>query len=111
MSDSEPPAPADRPRDVAVIVGTSEDGTKARIVRARDGRVELGELRAPEEGKPMYGELVKLNPRADSPVCDVEVLHTPPTTAASATSTKPAQVATDTYRANWDRVFGDKKLN
>lgn len=93
------------------MVGTSDDGARARIVRAREGRVEVGELRAPEEGKPMYGELIRLKPRSeDSPVCDVEVLHASPSMQRpeleTRTTSKPAQVATDTYRASWDRVFG-----
>jgi len=64
-------------------------------------------------------------------VCDVEVLHEPTTTvstpqvSASADVAKaalcegggrPAQVATEDYRENWDRIFGrrmkrDRSLN
>jgi hypothetical protein len=106
--------------DIAVVVGTSEDGAATRILRAREGRVELGELRAAPEGKPLHGDLVRLKPRGDNtPVCDVEVIHAAPALTQAGSnlpepgpgrSEKPAQVASPAYRENWDRVFGSKKI-
>jgi len=57
---------------------------------------------------------VRLIPREDAPcVCDVETLHkSGPAEEAPArerseraASGRPAQVATDDYRTNWDRTF------
>ena len=104
-------------RDVALLYAPTEDGKGARILRSRDGNIEAGEVRPAKEGQPLQGgELVKLAPRPDAPcVCDVEVLHDGSGRAAEATQPapaptgRPAQVATDDYRVNWDRVFGGGK--
>lgn len=118
-------------QDVALLYAPTEDGTGARILRARNGTIETGEVRPAKEGQPFNnGELVRLKPRSGSPsVCDVEVLYrtaalpaAPPSvqgaseSAASGPSSAPqasgpglsgpAQVATESYRDNWDRIFG-----
>jgi hypothetical protein len=117
--------------DVALLYAPTEDGKGARVLRARDGSLETGEVRAIKEGQPINrGEVVKLTPRAGAPcVCDVEVLHAAAQAAPSAdtspsassergaeSSGRPAQVATEDYRVNWDRIFGgrtkrDRALN
>jgi hypothetical protein len=105
-------------RDVALLYAPTDDGKGARILRARDGNIEAGEVRPAKEGQPVQGgELVKLEPRPDAPcVCDVHVLHearraepSAPRSAASEPPGRPAQVATEDYRVNWDRVFGGKR--
>jgi hypothetical protein len=125
MSEEEPPKPRpgaqsanEKSADVAVVVGTSDDGKSARILRSHGGRVEMGELRALKEGQSIgQAEIIRLKPRGeDSPVCDVEVLHSPTSTptqnaaqeapVTASTITKPAQVATRAYRDSWDRIFG-----
>ena len=107
-------------RDVALLYAPTDDGQGARVVRARHGAFEAGEVRPVKEGQPInQGELVRLLPREGTPaVCDVEVLHAPgeaspgargSTEAASnerALRGRPAQVASDDYRTNWDRTFG-----
>ena len=100
-------------RDVALLYAPTDDGKGARILRSRDGNLEAGEVRPVKEGQPLQGgELVRLEPRADAPcVCDVQVLHEQKraegdTAAAPESTGRPAQVATDDYRMNWDRVFG-----
>jgi hypothetical protein len=109
-------------RDVALLYAPTDDGKGARILRSRDGNLEAGEVRPIKDGQPLQGgELVRLEPRTDAPcVCDVHVLHEAPRAAATspAAPSGPAQVATDDYRLNWDRVFGsaergkrDKSLN
>src|SRR3954470_20863714 len=126
--------PKKRPSlDVALLYAPTDDGKGARVLRARDGLLEAGEVRPVKDGQPINrGEMVKLTPRAGAPcVCDVEVLHEPTTTVAtpqvnaSADVAKPAlgegggrpaQVATEDYRENWDRIFGprmkrDRSLN
>lgn len=99
--------------DVVLLGGPTDDGEGVRVLRAREERVELGEVRPMKEGKPIgAGEVVKLVPRAQSPrVCDVEVLakvSAPASASASATPARvgPAQVATHEYRESWDRIFG-----
>jgi hypothetical protein len=117
--------------DVALLYAPTDDGVGARILRARNGSIETGEIRPAKEGQPLNrGELVRLKPRAEtSCVCDVEVLYrtpSPPTPGgdaagaapektgpnkanaekAEASKSGPAQVATERYRDNWDRTFG-----
>ena len=103
-------------RDVALLYAPTDDGKGARILRSRDGNLEAGEVRPAKEGQPLHGgELVKLEPREDAPcVYDVQVLHegkraTGETASTPESTGRPAQVATDDYRMNWDRVFGDAK--
>jgi hypothetical protein len=105
--------------DVALLYAPTDDGKGARILRSRDGNIEAGEVRPAKDGQPLQGgELVRLEPRADAPcVCDVRVLHearpressAPPAPPTSAPTGRPAQVATEDYRVNWDRVFGGSR--
>ena len=91
--------------DVVVLHSPTEDGAGVRVVRLRNGGVELGEVRQLQEGKPVDGDVVTLTPRAKSPrVCDVKV-HL----EKSAARGGPAQVATTTYRTNWEATFGGTK--
>jgi hypothetical protein len=108
--------------DVALLYAPTDDGKGARILRARDGNIEAGEVRPAKDGQPLHGaELVRLEPRPDAPcVCDVHVLHqapkkdapapAPATAPALEPAGRPAQVATEDYRLNWDRVFGGKRV-
>jgi len=98
--------------DVALIHGVTPDGQGLHILRARDNRVELGLVRPLREGAPITGEVVTLKPRANSPLCDVEVQYKPPAAASdraepvkSLTHSGPAQVATDDYRRNWESIW------
>jgi hypothetical protein len=120
--------------DVALLYAPTDDGKGARVLRARDGLLEAGEVRPVKDGQAINrGEVVKLTPmRAGTPcLCNVEVLHAGeksgeasaalPTSGAGDTrnaeaSGRPAQVATEDYRVNWDRIFGrrpkrDRSLN
>lgn len=109
--------PDDKPRDVALIGPPTEDGQGRKVLRARDDRLELGEVRALAEGKPIHGEVVTLKPRTDAPwVCDVETTVPAPAAAHPAAGAAkagtagpkkgPAQVASPRYRSNWDAIFG-----
>jgi len=98
-----------------LLYAPTDDGEGARILRSRDGSLEAGEVRPMKEGQPIHrGELVRLVPRTDAPcVCDVEVVYAKspadsaaPDRPASEQLGRPAQVATDDYRLNWDRIFG-----
>jgi hypothetical protein len=96
-------------KDVALLCGPTEDGHGTRILRARQGRLEAGEVRPTKEGQPLSGgELVRLRPREGAPaVCDVEVLHE--VKAAEENSGRPARVTNERYRENWDRIFGTRR--
>ncbi len=89
------------------------DGAGVHVLRAREEKVEVGELRALEEGRPIVGEVVTLSPRKDNPrVCDVKDSYRAPspggTTALSLAHKGPAKVATEAYRDGWDEIFGKK---
>jgi hypothetical protein len=112
--------------DVALLYAPTDDGHGARVIRARDGALEAGEVRPVRDGQPINnGELVRLSPRSDAPcICDVEILHRRPAVPiadaeprasdeptavdgrAATPRGRPAQVASDDYRMNWDRIFG-----
>jgi hypothetical protein len=105
-----------RDPDVAIVCGVSDDGTGVEIIRRRGERIEAGTVRRLEQGKPIHGEVVRLRPREHFPlICDVEVEVPRPAqaeasrTEGSLSTSGPAQVATETYRKNWDAVYGRSK--
>jgi len=100
-----PEAPATKESsDFVVIGGPTADGSGLGVLRCREGRLEVGQVQPLREGKSIHGEVVKLHPHADCPaICDVEVqVPAPPVVKKSG---RPAQVASDTYRKNWDTIF------
>lgn len=113
---SEPAVNSDKPEksaktDVALIHGRTADGEGLRILRQREERLEVGEVRPLKEGRTIQGEVVRLQPRRNFPLlCDVTVELEAQAGADSAAPVRgksgPAQVATDAYRANWDAIFG-----
>lgn len=106
MSDA--PAKDAPATDVVLLGPPTTDGAGVHVIRAREERIETGELRALREGKPITGEIVTLEPRKDNPrVCDVKESYRPHTH----THKGPANVSTDAYREGWDEVFGNKKPN
>lgn len=124
-SDKTPTKPS---QDVALICGRTDDGKGLHVLRKRGTAFEAGVVQPLEDGKPIHGELVTLKQRGRTPVCDVEVHYdaTPKlaaapastagssATAARASSTDgetrghPAQVASDSYRKNWDTIWKSK---
>ncbi len=111
-AEAAPALPANR--DVVLIGPPTADGGGVHVLRARDERIEAGELRALREGRPITGEVVTLKPRQDNPrVCDVETSYAPPpaltpapASGASAAPHKgPARVASNAYRERWDEIF------
>jgi hypothetical protein len=104
--------------DVALLGGPTSDGKGVSILRARQGRLEAGEVRPLESGKPISGEVVSLKPRQAFPmICDVETHVTTPQDAASKEPQSdvarrrsgPAQVASDAYRENWETIYRRSK--
>jgi hypothetical protein len=95
---------------VAIVCGLSNDGQGLEIIRKRGERLEAGTVRRLEQGKPIHGEVVRLRPREQFPmVCDVEVELSGPPAQKPSTLSGPAQVATDSYRKNWDAIYGSRK--
>jgi len=96
-----------------VIRGRTDDGEGLGVLRCREGRVEVGAVRPLREGQSIHGEVVRLHPHQGCPlVCDVEVQLAGPKRELSGSG--PAQVASETYRRNWDAIFGagrDEQLN
>ncbi len=100
-------------RDVMLVHGKGKDGS-LKVIRAREDRVEFGSVSHLEQGKPIHGEVVRLKPRKDMPlICDVESqVDCRPAEArarggdeAAANRPGPAQVASEAYRENWDRIW------
>lgn len=102
MSDD---APKSSPKEDVVLLGPpTADGGGVHVLRAREERLEAGELRPVEQGKPLQGEIVSLAPRKDNPrICDVKDSY-----ETGAKAKGPAQVATKAYRDNWDEVFAQR---
>ena len=99
------PKEKDASFDVVMVHGATEDGAGARVLRARPGRLDAGEVRPLREGKPLgSGEVVRLERREGAPALyDVHVEHA---IQAARPTVGPAQVATDAYRQSWERTFG-----
>jgi hypothetical protein len=124
--------------DVVLVHGKTEDGKGAQVLRARPGRLEAGEVRAVESGRPLApgGQLVQLSPRGTPNLYDVKVEYEVPGAIAAASapalsqglasgagpgrtqakpptaerpSGGPAQVATEAYRDSWERTFGARR--
>ncbi len=117
----------DPPKDVLLVAGPGPDGGATRVVRQREGRVELGLLRPVVSGQALTGELVRLTQRPESPALfDVHVEATAPlaarppqrdeapsgagdaSEAASRVGAGPARVSSPTFRAGWDAIWGAK---
>jgi hypothetical protein len=99
--------------DVVLMHGPTEDGEGARVLRARPGRIDAGEVRPMREGRPVVagGEVVRLEQRAEAPsLYDVHVECKIPAAPAAPVDRSqgggPPQVATRAYRENWDLTFG-----
>ncbi len=110
---TEAPAKKGDDFDVVLMHGATEDGAGAKVLRARPGRVEAGEVRPVVEGRPLApgGEVVRLERREGTPALfDVRVDYKVPEKPASGdgapSMSGPPQVATRAYRDSWERTFG-----
>lgn len=110
---TEAPAKKGDDFDVVLMHGATDDGAGAKVLRARPGRVEAGEVRPVIEGRPLApgGEVVRLERREDAPAMfDVRVEYKVPDEAAAKgeapAMSGPPQVATRAYRDSWERTFG-----
>jgi hypothetical protein len=99
--------------DVVLVHGATGDGEGARVLRARPGHIEAGEVRPVRDGQSLTpgGEVVRLVERAGAPcVYDVKVDYQVPAAApapapAARSAGGPPQVSTKAYRESWDRTF------
>ncbi len=101
-------------KDVALVVGPTEDRKGYQILRKRgdNADVEMGVVRPLEEGKPIEGEVVGMRQRKEHPMLfdvktelDTRELADGP----RGTSVGPAQVASDKYRQGWDAIWGNRR--
>ncbi|NRA31838.1 MAG: hypothetical protein HRU17_00720 [Polyangiaceae bacterium] len=105
------PSTAVEGSDIAVAVAVTKDRQGLNILRRRNEQIEAATVRPLESGKPIHGEIVTLTPRAESPaIMDVETQYAPPETRISSEG-RPAQIATDTYRKNWDTIWSRRSSN
>lgn len=95
--------------DVVLVGAPLPSGVGHHVLRKRGEQIELGAVRPMEEGKPIHGEVVRLEPREEPNLYDVHVEHAGPKVrredGARAERSGPAQVATDDYRKGWNRLF------
>ena len=99
------PAPM---RDVVLVHSPNDRGDGYRVIRKREETLEIGELRAAEDGKPLHGDLVRLKPRPEHDrLFDVETVIAKQEAHDLAAGHGPAQVASDRYRAGWEAIFGE----
>ena len=61
--------------DVALVWGKSDDGETLGVLRKRGDAIEPALVKKAREGEPIHGELVRLSPRDEPNLYDVEVLH------------------------------------
>lgn len=101
---SAPEAASTPTEDVLLPHAPTEDGAGFHVLRKRGDAIEAGVVRAMREGQPLHGELVKLAPRAGTPLFDVEVLHD--ARAGSGALGRPARVSSAKFREGWDRIWG-----
>ena len=114
-------------KDLLLVKGPTEDGTGVRVIRARPERLELGTMKPLQDGRPIDGEVVRVNPHPECPyLYEVETEYSsqgaegsdrtgstadsPRKTEGSAPSAPsrnagPPKVASEAYRRNWDAIW------
>jgi hypothetical protein len=100
--------------DIAVVCGKDEHGLHILRRRSEDGPIEAALAQPLTEGRPIRGEVISMRQREDVPfVFDVKTeLETGDSAGhAEGAETKdgPAQVATNSYRAGWDAIWGSPR--
>lgn len=98
--------PSAESKDVVMIHSPHDDGQGYNVLRMRDGSLEVGAIRNIREGAPIHGDVVSLTQRKEHErLYNVETLVKSPRPPEPPRH-GPAQVATDTYRTNWEQIFG-----
>jgi hypothetical protein len=117
MDDDGEAAAPPAPKDLLLVLPPMEPRSNAvtppfyPVVRRRGERFEVGAIRELESGKPIHGEVVRLERRPEHPLLfEVETVAEVPVQVPAAAQlparSGPAQVATEEYRANWEAIFG-----
>lgn len=107
-NDDAPEKKTEPEHDVVLVHGRTEDGEGLRALRSRPDRLDLAELRPLRHGRPFQGagEVVRLRQRGESRLLyDVDVQYRGEEQLGSG----PPKVATQTYRDNWEVIFGKKR--
>ena len=108
-----------KPKDLVLVHSPTPDGAGVNVLRARNESLEVGTMRPLEQGRPIHGEVVRLTPREEMPYlydAETEFVSKEDGSAAPekkpgvapqarAAATGPAQVASDSYRRNWDAIW------
>jgi hypothetical protein len=106
-------AATDKPtkkRDVVLVGDRVSERGGYRVLRQRDERMEIGELRELAQGRPLSGEIVRLHPTEEHErLFDCEVLHDARPEGEKADKNGPAMVASPAYRKNWDSIFKSRR--
>ena len=110
-------------KDLLLVNGPTEDGGGVHVVRARPEHLEVGTMRPLQHGRPIDGEVVRVNRHPDWPfLYEVETELSLPAKGDStepvagekpaaqkapdaARASGPPQVASDAYRKNWDLIW------
>ena len=104
------PSGAAKKDDVALVIGATPDGETLGVLRKRGERVEPALVRRAVEGQPIQGELIRMKPREEPLLYDVDVVYDPSEASDDeGDADGPAQVANPRYRKGWDRVFKKKR--
>lgn len=97
-----------RKRDLVYVHDQIKGRKGYRVVRAREDRIELGEMRPLEDGQAIHGDIVKLKPRKEHPrLFDAEVVEGTEVPRPGAHG--PPKVSSDDFRRGWDDVFKTHK--
>jgi hypothetical protein len=104
-----------RARDLVLIHGVDRTRSELHVLRSREEQVEAGVVRAVEDGRPVYGDIVRLKPRPEFPLlCDVEEVLAHPdreTGAAAPGHGGPPRVSSDAFRRGWEAIFGPERTD
>jgi len=94
---------------VAVVCGKDERGLHILRRRSEDGPIEAAVAQPLAEGRPITGEVISMRQREDLPflfdvTSELDAAGNP--SATSAGPSRPAKVATNSYRRGWDAIWG-----
>lgn len=97
-----------RSKDLILIHGVNEKRGELHVLRHRGDKIEPGVVKPIEEGKPIFGDLVRLKPKPEFPlICEVEeILRYEDHDRESGHHSGPPRVTTEAFRRGWDAIFG-----
>jgi len=94
-------------QDRLYVYSPCEHGKGYHVIRHRQDRLELGQIRELRQGRPAHGELVRLTPVENHErLFDVDVMWEGPKARGG---DGPPMVSSDDYRQGWEAIFGRKR--